>query len=111
MNIDVSPAISRLSKTATLSVRAKGSYDSDGNHVPGAKVTSTIQAAVMEISPTEMRDLPEGIRDEASAVCWTMAKLENDNEVGFGGETYRVLKVSHRHNGNYHRGILGGIKS
>lgn len=108
--IDVSPAISRLSKTVTHKSYAPGSYDAGGNSVVGGETAGPIQAAILQISPAELRDLPEGIREEATAICWTSATIANDDRIVSGGKTYRVLKISDRSEvGNYYRAILGQI--
>lgn len=108
--INVSPAISRLAKTATLSAVASGTYDEGGNFVPGADTETEIKAVILEMNPAELRDLPEGIRDEATAFLWTKTELQNDDHVTQSGTEYRVLKTSDRSEiGHYYRAVVGRV--
>ena len=93
--IDVGQAIDEEAVTVTLKAAAPGTYDAGGNYVPGAlpDPLPEIQAAIQPVSGSSLRDLPEGIREDVSLVGWTRSSVAVQNEIIYGGSTYRIAFV------------------
>jgi hypothetical protein len=105
--IDVAIAIDGEARNVTLTTRAAGSYNADGDFVPGTATTSTIRAAIFPASGNALRDMPEGIRTEAGWLCWSRGAISVDDQIADGGITYRALFVWPRPEGGFHRAALG----
>ena len=106
-------AIDMIARPVTLSRPAVGSYV-DGRWIESASVTSTIMAAVLAISPRQLRDLPEGQQTTASKLIWTRTTLyaadegsgRRADEIVDGSRRYRVLALHDRGEGGYHKAVL-----
>lgn len=111
-----SDAIARRARSATVIDAASGSYDANGDFIADAPAGRTIKAFITAliygrgISGIEMKDMPEGIRDEAAAIMWTRDTIATDEKVAQGGTTYRVLHVWNRAgDGGFYRAALGAV--
>lgn len=108
--IDVAIAIDGEAVNVSLTRRAAGAYDDDGNRVPGAPATSTIRAAIQPASGRQLEDLPDGIRNEARWLLWSRSEIRLDDEVGHAGSRYRVMHVWPRADGSFFRAAAGLLK-
>ena len=105
--IDVAIAIDGEARNVTLTTRAAGAYNDDGDFVQGAPTSATIRAAIFPASGNQLRDMPEGIRTEAGWVCWSRSALAVDDQIAADGITYRILYAWPRPEGGFHRAALG----
>lgn len=104
--IDVAEAIDVLGRALTRTTTAAGAYGTDGKFTPGAQTVTAIRGVIQPIKGRELRDLPEGIRDEADFVVWTRAELATDDTLTFSAGGYRVLKVWPRPDGGFTRAAV-----
>ena len=89
---DVAEAIDAEAVPVTFQAPATATYDTKGNAVPGAAPAPVSgMAAVQPASGRLLQDLPEGLRAEVSMVGWSRTMVAVKWEVGYGGETYRVV--------------------
>lgn len=107
--IDVAIAIDGEAVNVTLTTKAAGYYDADGNWVPGAPTSSTIRAAIQPTRGKQLMDMPEGIRTEAGWMLWTRSAIAVDDEITSGGIGYRVLFTWPRLEGGFYRAALGRL--
>lgn len=105
--IDVAVAIDGEAVNVSLTRKAVGSYDDDGDFVPGAPTTSTIRAVVQPASGRQLMDLPEGIREEARWLVWSRAEIRKDDTIVHGGQSFRVMFVWPRMEGSFWRAAMG----
>jgi hypothetical protein len=105
--IDVAIAIDGEAKNVTLTTRAAGSYDADGNWVAGTATATTIRAAIFPASGNALKDMPEGIRTEAGWLLWTRSAVAVDDLITDGSIIYRVLFAWPRPEGGFYRAALG----
>ncbi|TLX12145.1 hypothetical protein [Rhizobium sp. MHM7A] len=105
--IDVAIAIDGEAVNVSLTRLAAGSYNADGNWVPGAPTTSTIRAAIQPVRGNQLMDMPEGIRTEAGWMAWSRSEIIVDDEIASAGITYRVLFTWPRMEGGFYRVALG----
>lgn len=89
-------AINAYARPVTLSRRAAGAYDADGQFVEGAVTTVATRATVQPVSGRERMELPEGARMQARWTIWSATELLPDDRITFGGETYEVQFVMPR---------------
>lgn len=86
----------------------------DGYLVEGSIVTTTILASIQPVSllsKPEFQDLPEGLRNEVSAVIWTQYPLLPDDKVVEDGVRYRVLPTDNwQKRGGYTHAMLGAMR-
>lgn len=108
--IDVAIAIDGEAVNVSLTTRAAGSYNADGNFVPGAPTTTTIRAAIQPVKGNQLMDMPEGIRTEAGWIAWSRSVLKLDDEISSAGIIYRVLFVWPRMEGVFYRAALGRMQ-
>lgn len=108
--IDVAIAIDGEAKNVSLTARAAGDYNADGDFVDGASTTTTIRAAIFPATGDKLKDLPEGIRTEAGWLCWSRSPIAVDNEISSKSIAYRVLFVWDRDDeGGFYRAALGRV--
>ena len=91
--IDVAEAIDDEAEPVTLTVypvTPGGKYDGKGNAIRAVGVVTTILAAIQPVSGRQLKDVPEGIIKEVSNVGWSRTPVAVNNEIGYGGETFRV---------------------
>lgn len=105
--IDVAIAIDGEARSVSLTTRAVGSYNDDGDFVPGTATTTTIRAAIFPASGNQLKDMPEGIRTEAGWLCWSRSTIAVDDHIADGSIAYRVLFAWPRPEGGFHRAALG----
>ncbi|MBN9074299.1 MAG: hypothetical protein J0H34_22405 [Rhizobiales bacterium] len=105
--IDVAIAIDGEAVNVSLTRKAAGDYNADGEFVPGAPSTSTIRAAVQPASGRQLMDLPEGIRNEARWLAWSRSEIRLDDEMTQGGSRYRVMFVWPRAESGFWRAAMG----
>ena len=108
--IDVAIAIDGEAVNVSLTRRAAGANDDDGNWVPGAPTTSTIRAAIQPASGRQLEDLPDGIRNEARWLVWSRAEIRLDDEITHAGSRYRIMHVWPRADGSFWRAAAGLLK-
>lgn len=110
--IDVAEAID--AEAGTVAYRpvaaAGGAYNTGGAWVPVAPVPTTIAATIQPASGAALRDLPEGIRDEADYLGWSRTAVLLDDEIQFVGRWYRVMYVWPRVTDGFTRFALGRLK-
>jgi hypothetical protein len=112
MTAQAAAAIDRRSWNVTLSSEAAGSYNADGDGVPGAPSSTTIKAVVQPAKGSQLIDVPEGIRAEAGWIIWSRSEIKIDNRITSSGKTYRVLFVWDRsQDGDFYRAALGMVKT
>jgi len=99
-------AIDRRAVSMTQRRSATDSYV-DGERVPGAVTAATIKAVIQPMPGRELRDLPEGIREEAGWLLWSRTAIANDDVIVHGGRSYRALKVWPRDECGFTRAALG----
>lgn len=107
--IDVAIAIDGEARDVTLTTRAAGVYDADGNFDVGTATAATIRAAIFPASGNKLMDLPEGIRTEAGWLCWSRSAMAVDDQITDGSIVYRVLFVWPRPEGGFTRAALGRV--
>lgn len=107
--IDVAIAIDGEARNVTLTTRAAGAHNADGDFVPGSATSTTIRAAIFPASGNQLRDMPDGIRTEAGWVCWSRSALAVDNQITADGIAYRILFAWPRPEGGFHRAALGRV--
>lgn len=95
-----------VSRTTTVA----GSYNADGDYVPGSSTTASIRAVVQPVKGNQLMDMPEGIRTEAGWICWSRSQIAVDDYIVNNGVTYRVLFVWPRdQDGEFYRAALGKV--
>lgn len=114
--IDVAIAIDGEARNVTLTTRAAGAYNADGDWVPATAVSRTIRAAIFPNSRTEngnmasgnkLTDDPEGKRTEAGWLVWSREEIKLDDEITDGTVVYRVMYVWPRPEGGFNRAAIG----
>lgn len=105
--IDVAIAIDGEAVNVSLTRKAAGSYNADGNFVPGAPTTSTVRAAVQPASGRQLMDLPEGLREEARWLVWSRSEIRMDDTIAHSGQSFRVMFVWPRMEGGFWRAAMG----
>lgn len=101
--------IDRRSVSVSLTRKAAGSFNADGDAVPGAATTSTILAVVQPASGRQLMDLPEGIRTEARWLAWSRAEIRLDDVITHGGRSYRAMYLWPRADGAFYRAAMGEL--
>lgn len=103
-------AVDRRAWAVTRTTETAGSYNDDGEWVPGSSVSTTIKAVVQPVKGNQLMDLPEGIRTEAGWIAWSRADIAVDDRIANNGVTYRVLFVWPRdQDGDFYRAALGKV--
>lgn len=87
--------------------RAGGKYSDDGKWIPNARVSHSIRATVQPIPSAILRDLPEGMREQAEHLVWALVELDVDDVVVYRGANHRILRVWKRPEGNFFRAVAG----
>lgn len=65
---------------------------------------------VLQPAGSNLRDAPEGVRNEAEFVLWTHYSIANDGRVIYGGNQYRVVGLwDRRSDGGYVKVAIGII--
>jgi len=85
-----------------------------GNYVEPNRKNSTIRGKIQPVSGRDLRDMKEGIREEAVMVLGTRATVQIDDEVTDirDGRKYKVIMASPSTiGGNRTRAVLGKLKS
>ncbi|QIG73252.1 hypothetical protein EVC02_031 [Rhizobium phage RHph_N17] len=78
-----------------------------GEWVPGVETPETITATVQPVTGKELRDMEEGVRNEARFSLWTRSAIATDEFVIYGGSKYRVMTSIPRPEGGFTKAILG----
>ena len=87
----------------------KGSYAANGDYIPAAQTTATIQATITPVTGRDLKDMPEGVRDEAIYRMWTVSDVFLNGVVNHDGHDYRIIHIMTRNIGGFNRCILGEI--
>jgi hypothetical protein len=103
--------IDMFASTVTHRRFAAGGYV-DGVWAPGSAVETEIRATVQATTPQTLRDLPEGIREDASWTIWSRSELRGPeggqpDEIVWRGETYRVTLLWPRLEAGFYKAVLG----
>lgn len=98
-------AIDMLAGPVVVTRRAPSVYVG-GISQPGAPSTVTVRATVLAIDPRTLRDLPEGVRTDASLTMHSRGELREDDEITWGGELYEVTFVWPRVEGGFWKAVL-----
>lgn len=110
MLLNVGIAIDAFAVAVTRSRNAAGTYDADGEFVPGAAAALAIMATIQPVSGRELKDMPEGIRNEARWLVWSRSDILVDDTIAYKSENYRVLFVWPRDEGVFYRAAIGLLK-
>lgn len=89
--------------------RAPDAYDAVGLAVRGSETSANIVGTIAPASDRHLRDLPEGIREDVTALFWTASQLNIDDRIVHDGVTYRVLHVGDRRIGGFRKAALGRL--
>lgn len=109
--LNLSAAFNANTTTSATHERETAGGYVDGYYVPGATTTATIKASIQPLSAKEYQNLPEGIRNEASAKCITQFALQPGDRVIDGGDRYKVLSCDNWQKlGGYTRAVLGELR-
>lgn len=95
-----------------LIAKAGGSYDQTTGK--WTKVTDTplpIMATIQPATGKALRDLPEGVRDEARFILWSRQNVNLDDVIVYKGRNWRVIFEWDRDEGVFTRAALGLMKS
>lgn len=84
-----------------------GAYNEDGKWIENPALVTDIVATVQPTSGRILRDLPEGIRDQADFTLWTRSVLALGDAIGYDGRTFRVIHLWPRYEGGFTRAVLG----
>lgn len=109
--LNLSPAFNALTTTSATHERdAAGGYV-DGYWIDGTTTTTPIKASIQPLSSKEYANLPEGIRNEASAKVITQFALKSGDRLVEAGVRYKVLSVDDWQGlGGYTRAIVGALR-
>ncbi|WP_413207765.1 hypothetical protein [Rhodospirillum sp. A1_3_36] len=111
MSLDLSAILSDPEFTEPLSLRVTAeSVDDHGRLVEAAEVLHEIQASIQPASPDERESLPDGQRDKATVVVWTITDLDvlgEDAAIRFNwrGTDYLIQAVEPWPKGGYVRAL------
>lgn len=107
--IDVAVAIDGEAVNVTRARNVGGTYDDDGNYVPGGPSSVTIRAAIQPVKGNQLMDMPEGIRTEAQWMAWSRSDMRVDDRITASAIAYRVLYAWPRAEGGFYRAALGRL--
>lgn len=103
--------IDRRAWVVSRSRISAGSYDGNGNYVPGSIFNSAIKAVVQPVKGAQLMDMPEGIRTEAGWIIWSRSDIAINDRITDDGVTYRVIFLWPRNrDGEFYRAALGRLK-
>lgn len=101
-------ALDSFAGAMTLTRRAPGSFV-NGLWVEGSASTIAIQGVALAITPRELMDLPEGIREDAAAVLYSRTEIRTEDETTWRGVSYRVTHVWDRVEGGFFKATLAKV--
>lgn len=109
--MDVADAIDAEAVSVTLLARTAGGVPrgNGGKYVPGTRLSSTISAAIQPPSGRVLNDVMEGIRPQISYIVWTRSAIALDDQIVYGGDTFRVLHVWPRPLDGFNRAAIGNV--
>lgn len=81
-----------------------------GKWIPGELAWSNIRGVLQPARGTQLRDLPEGLRDEALWILWTRAAVLLDDLIKDGAISCRVMFLWPRREGGFTRAAIGLLK-
>ena len=94
--------------TVGLITRGADSYDSNGNGVKGAEnALQLIKVDLQPVNERDLKDLKEGLREEASHTLWTNSEINLDDKIIYDSETYRVIKLWGRPEDDFTKALIG----
>lgn len=88
-------------------------YDDDGLPISGNNTPDTIRGKIQPVNGRDLRDMPEGMRDEASMVLGTRATVKLNDVVtdNRDGRKYKAIYIIPATvGGNRTRAVLGLLK-
>jgi len=100
MILPMDRAFKRLERPLTIDTfPAKGMDDGRGSLGPATLIS--IKGVVQNVTPKDLKILPEGDRDVEAIKVHTTALLESKDQVHYDGAKWRVYNNAIRHIGNY----------
>lgn len=91
--MDVAQAIDAEAVYVSRSFRAVGTYDANGTYTPGTLTTASARAVLQPVSGAQLRDLPEGLRDDVSLVGWSRTSFALGDGLAYSGRSFRVVHL------------------
>ena len=108
--MNLSNTVNYFASPLTYRTYAAGSYDASGNWTKGTASESTITMMVVPATGRELKDVPEGIREEVLYAGYTSSTITKDSEVDYNSETFRVIYIFPWLVGAFHKVMLGKVK-
>ena len=94
-----------------VATRSGDGYSATGRAVKGAETVSAITGDVQPVSSSDLRDMPEGVRDVVEFAIWTQYDLKTDHIVIYNGDRCRVYKTKEYRFDGYTKGFIGRQKT
>lgn len=107
MDIDVAMAIDAEAEGIVWRPKGADTFDDRGNGVPGVRADVQARAAIQPATGNNIKDLPEGVREEAVYVGWTRSSVAVEDHIVYRGATYRVIATRPRPMDGFTRIALG----
>lgn len=111
----VARAIDRQSVAVSLTTKTAGdTYNDDGTINRGATTTAEIKAVIQPIAGSfsgrvgageSLKDVIEGLREEAAWVLWSRNELKMDDRIAYGDINLRIVYVWPRAEGDFWRAL------
>lgn len=107
----MNPAVSHLPRAVTVYDIGDAVLDqTTGRTVRRLNDTKTIRATIQPVTGRALEDFPEGIRESAQWVMWTMSAVETGWFAKYRGELYRIDATWHRHETGHTKAVLGKLQ-
>lgn len=106
----MNPAVTHLPRAVTVyDIGAAVLDQTTGRTVRRLNATKAIRATIQPATGRALDDFPDGIRETARWVMWTMSEVQAGWFVKYGGELYRVDAAWHRHETGHTKAALGKL--
>lgn len=106
----MNPAVTHNQRPVTVyDIGAAVLDQTTGRTVRRLNASTTIRATIQPVTGRVLEDFPEGIRESARWVMWTMSEVQTGWFVKYGGELYRVDASWHRHETGHTKAVLGKL--
>lgn len=111
----VAAAIDHYSTSVSMRRHLPGDYNEVGRWTEPAPTVTTIRAAIFAVNPTQILDLPEGIREVAQYTIWTREDLRGASQetgtladdIEWLGEWYSIIHMWPRREAGFTKALLG----
>jgi len=104
-------AVNYFSRPLAIERDSQGGYDEGGNFIPDQRESESFSGSVQPARGQDLRDMPEGIREEARFILSTTREIRNDDIIVDGSCKYRVMHVWPSTLGHYTRAALGLLEN